>query len=628
MTGITRTFDAAFYTGTASADAGAGTKYDVVLGGRPYMIDWQPPDSGMAFRHKTMPLLQRYYLTAESGNIGEQTLNPEDYWRRSSDDWSSGAGQKYNDRQNSNRGQYRTSSGIDPWTIGEIGLLPDTQRLLASVNNVRIVNAGPAGTSRLYILDGDTLKYATDLTGTTTTVTATGGDVALSGAVSVASDGFTVYVADGTRVHYTTFSSSNYQKYHTADHIRTLVRTVKGRVFTAAANVLYTNAGAAGSAVETALLTHPNPDFTWVDVVGGPAAIYFAGHSGDQSFVYSTQVVSDGTNLSVPAVAAELPKGELVLSLGEYLGVLLIGTTAGVRTAIIDSSGNLNLQALLPLDGSTQLAFEGQDRFVWCGGLAGLNRIDLSVFNGNVPAYAPDLVAANPTPAANVVQSIVSFGYGPSSVRVFSINGGGVWYQTGDLVASGTINQGWWNYALPDKKQAVKLSLQYLGGGGTITVATAADFSSTYMQAGGVITTVATDVATNAVLPTGNTEGVLHEAQLTLTRDLSDHTSGPTITRFTLMSNPQPQRRVTIMLPLLLHHELSSRSQDTLTIDPAFERAQLDAWCQSNQIISYQDAASTFAVTIDDYDWLAYGEVDPQLRALEGTIGLLLKVIG
>jgi len=623
-TGITRPFDQAFYGGhSPSSSGGTSThNFDVYLAGRGYMIDWEPPSGDMTFSFKTLPLLQRYYLTQQEGNIGEQSLNPEDFWRRSSDDWHFGSGQKYNDRSLSQRGQYRASSGIDPWDIGEITLLPDTTQLRSSSNVMAAVNAG---SGFWYLLDGDSLFYATDLSGGFTEVTASGGDSGILTAESISTDGDLILVADATRVHFTNRADATYSAYHASDEPADLVRIVKGRVFTTNGPVLSYSTGTAGSAVSNPFLTRPS-GFSWVDIAGGPAAIYFAGYSGDKSVIYSTQVVSDGTNLAVPAVAAELPDGEIVRALSSYLGVLLIGTDKGARIATMDASGNLTLGGLIPTANGVY-AFEPQDRFVWFGGGdaddsdngCDLYRMDLSLFNGSVPAYASDL--RNGT-VAGVVTSILTFG----NKRVYVKDGQGVYAEDpdGNLVAEGTMFQGWWNYNLPDHKQAVKLSTQYTGNGGRITFATASDFVTLYEQAGAVISS--SDNAESTVLPVRNTEGVVHEVKVTLERSTIDTTSGPVVTRYTLMSNPQPQRRVEIMVPLQLHSEVQTHGGDTVAVNPGLERALIDGYCQAGEIISYQDPSGTYSVTVDDYDWIGYQPTGAS-RSLDGTLGVRLKVV-
>jgi hypothetical protein len=60
--------------------------------------------------------------------------------------------------------------------------------------------------------------------------------------------------------------------------------------------------------------------------------------------------------------------------------------------------------------------------------------------------------------------------------------------------------------------------------------------------------------------------------------------------------------------------------------NPSTERAAIDSWCQSGQIISYQYGTETYSVTVDDYDWLAYQPTGPG-RVIDGTLGVVLKVI-
>lgn len=616
MTGITRPFDAGFFTGTSSGAAQAGTVYDVALGGRGYMIDLLPEGGGNGYEIKSLPLLQRYFLTQDTGNIGEQSLNPEDYWRRSSDDWENGAGQRNNDHQTSIRTQFHASKGIDCWTPGQITLLKDTSHLLTSSNtNLALTIAG----TYLYTLDGNALKYtqATSFTAVTGT--------ALSSPVSIASDGFTVWVIDGTDTYYTTRGGATYATWFSAPRTGSLVRTAKGRLFVANANVIYTSSGSPGSATSTALYTHPNSDFRWVDVSEGPTAIYFAGFSGDKSIIYQTAVVSDGTNLTIPTAAAELPSGEIVRSIQGYLGVLMIGTDLGVRVAAIDSQGNLTVGDLIRTNTSVR-CFEPQESFVWFGWTnydgtsTGLGRVDLGTFNNSTPAYASDLMAT----AQGIVSSVVTFG----TARTYAVQESGIWTEHAtNRVATGNITSGSLNYALPDPKIAVKFDIQYTMGAGTITASLATDNVPTFTQMGAPITTLQTEGG-NTVLPAGLVTARTFEVKLTFARSGTDATEAPVVDRWTLLVNPAPERRVEIDVALMLHKEVQLRNRQTQNYDPLFERNQITAWLQSNQVITFQDAETSYAVTVKDIDWKAYANVDAKVRTWDGTMIVSLMEIG
>ena len=225
LLGITRPYDASYFNGMSSGHAGAGTSFDISLGGRPYMLDLIPESEGggQGYQQKSLPLLQRYFLTQDTGNIGEQSLNPLDYWRRSADSWQNGAGQLFNDRDTSVRTQFHASKGMDCWTPGQITLLNDTTQVTTSANdNLELVVAG----TELYMLDGTALSSAPDgvtftpLTGTT-----------LSSPTSIASDGYTIWVVDATDTYYATRGAGSYTTWFGSPLPGSLVRIVKGRLF-------------------------------------------------------------------------------------------------------------------------------------------------------------------------------------------------------------------------------------------------------------------------------------------------------------------------------------------------------------------------------------------------------------
>lgn len=614
FTGITRPFDAGFFSGpaTSAVSIAVGTTYDVALGGRGYILDLLVEGGSNGYTMKSMPLLQRYYLTQTQGSLGEQSLNPEDYWRRSVDSWQNGAGQLFNDHDTSTRDQFRTSKGIDPWTPGRLTLLHDTTQIAASSNtNLALAVAGDF----LYMLDGTAWNSSPD--GTSFAALA---GTALTGATTLSSDGFTVWTVDSTDTYYTERGTGTYQTWFAAPRPGTLARSVKGRLFVCDDNIVYTSTGAAGAATSTAFFTHPNPDWTWVDVAEGPTAIYFAGFSGDKSIIYQTQIASDGTDLVIPSASAILPSGEIVRSIQGYLGVMLIGTDKGVRVAAIDSQGNLTVGDLIKTDSSVE-CFETQEQFAWFGwpnyeGTSGLGRVNLGVFNSSAPAYATDLMAGDTGP----VSSIETY----ATLIYFTVQGSGLWAEVSNqFVASGSIKSGGLNYSLPDVKIAVKFDISYFAGAGTITASLSAD-NQPFVQMGAV-TTIATKGG-NSVIPSGLVEGRTHEVQLVLARD-ADPTQAPIIDRWTLLSNPAPERRVQFIVALLLHERIELRNKQTTTINPLFERNQINAWMQSNEVITFQDAEASYAVTVDDFEWRSNNNVNAHNRIWDGTDIVTLKVI-
>lgn len=610
-------FNGSYYTGAAIVTSAGRTKYDVVLAGRGYLIDSNPNDP---FRFESIPLLKRYYLQ-NAALIGETQLNPDDYWRRSFESWHSGGGQAYADNdQASIRTRFNTSKGIDPWTPAKLTLLNGTARRVTSTNtNLAIVVAG----SDAYLLDGNSLKFTADLTATPslTTVTADGTTAALSAPTSVTSDGYTVWVADGNRVNSTIRGSANFGKYHTSDHVATLVRTTKGRLFTANGKTLYTHSGVAGLATAASYFAHPNVDWNWVDITGGPAAIYFAGYSGDKSQIYRATIKADGTALDVPVSSATLPTGEIVRSLTNYLGLLFIGTDKGVRMAAMASDGSLELGDLIstpPVYG-----FTTSDRFVWFGWTnydtvsTGLGRMDLRTFNGTAPAYATDLMATN----QGTVISVATF----QGNRVFAVSGKGFWAETPSTkVASGTLTSGSILYAMSSPKHAIKTETQTAAGVGSYTVGIAAD-GATAVQMGG--TQVTGTVGDSALLPVSATQlGRAFELTLTLNAK-ADLTQGPVFTRMTLLSDPIPERRFTITVPLVFRTNVTLRNQQRQTYNPPFERSVIVALYDTRQIVPLQDGDVTYPVVVDDFKWMPDSHLDQQVDRWDGVMNVTLKAM-
>jgi hypothetical protein len=589
-----------YYSSVSTASAEVPARWHVGLAGVGYMLDLQLVEmitrSADAFQHTSIPLIRQQ--ADASNQPGEQSINPEDLWRRSAEEWHAGAGQNYYDRSFSTVGRYRASQGIDPSVFGQISLLPATGLVLDSANtNLKLAVAG----TYLYVIDGPSLKYTPTLAFPSTWTTVTG----YTAPVSLCSDGHRVYFTSATDVFMTTKGTATAAVFHSGPlAAQTLARYVKGRLLTAGGPALYDN-GASGSAAPAALYTHPNSDWTWTDISEGPNAIYLAGFSGDKSLIYQTAVKPDGTALDIPQVAGELPDGEIVRSVQGYLGFLMIGSDKGVRFANVSTTGALStIGDLIPTDDPVK-GFEPQDRFVWyCGttngGGSSLGRVNLEFLNGSAPSYWNDLaVAGAHVPATSVVTY--------SGKRVFSTLQG-VYAETSSKVSGGSLTSGYIGYNLPDDKTALQIITRHAGGAGSYTVSLAVDDSPT-APLGPPIQTAASN-ASGSILAT-NLKGALFEVTLTLMRDLSDPTSGPVLRRWTLRSSPAAQRRRTIVVPLLLHQTIDDLTGHTQYFDPLASVADIAALADSGQVVTYQEMSRAYQVIVMDYHWVPH-QMDPK----------------
>jgi hypothetical protein len=177
---------------------------------------------------------------------------------------------------------------------------------------------------------------------------------------------------------------------------------VKDRIVACINNKVYEIPSTA-TTLPTAVYTNPNANYVYSSITASGPAIYTSGNSGIYSTIQMYKLVT--TTGSMPSltqaiVAAELPPGETVYKIYYYLGYMIIGTSKGVRVAMVnDQDGSLSYGPLVFESSQPVYDICARDRFVWCasgiGSLdAGLTRIDLGQVIENEPlrfAYANDL---------------------------------------------------------------------------------------------------------------------------------------------------------------------------------------------------------------------------------------------
>jgi hypothetical protein len=599
--GLDAGLEAPFYTGQASAPSSlVPAAYPVALAGHPYVIDL---DSDR-FRHLSVPILRQQ--ADQSASPSETSITPEDLWRRSIDTWHKGAGQTHYDRPDSDSARFRSSKGVDIWTKWQLSLLPATDQKRSSANtNLKLQPAG----SFLYLVDGTSVYSTQDVTVDSPTWTALTGTLGANGR-DIASDGYYVWVTDGSDVYrFTRGASALGSAYNTLNC--TVLGWVKGRLMAANAHEIFNITSAT---VPPALFSHNNTDFAWVGFAEGTGHIYAAGYSGDKSLIYRTAVKQDGSSLDTPVVAGELPDGEIVRSIGSYLGFVLLGTDKGVRFATPDANGDLTIGALLSTS-SAVACFEGQDRFVWFGWTnydatsTGLGRLDLTVFgdpDALAPAYASDLMATT----QGAVESVVTF----QSRRVFCVDGVGVFGEETTKVASGTIDVGHISYGLPSaEKVALFLAVDHNGTG---------QHSAHVSVDGGAFTAVGTHTTSTDKFPVGERRGRRFEHRLTLTTVAG---ASPTIYGATLEAYPAVDTVDIIIVPLLLHHTIRWEGQEH-PLDPGDEVAFLKSLRDSQDVVTWQEFNTSYTVVLTDYEWIPFDHTTGK-ECWDGTFVAQLKVI-
>jgi len=199
--------------------------------------------------------------------------------------------------------------------------------------------------------------------------------------------------------------------------------------------------------------------FNWTAIADGPSGIYFSGNSGDKSSImFSTIRATQFNNIpqiQPPYTVAELPPGEIVLSLASYLSVyLIVGTSKGVRVAIITGDGSLVLGPLLfTADKPVQsLAVSGE--FCYAGGAesveangtkrTGIYKINLSksvednslIFAYQKSYYADGIVSST-TNNITAIARVESFNF-----TIFAASGSGIYQEIPAVVDNGWLETG------------------------------------------------------------------------------------------------------------------------------------------------------------------------------------------
>jgi hypothetical protein len=276
--------------------------FPVAIDGRPFLIDQKANTFTRGFEPRVRDSVD------QSTTPGEAAINPQGLWRRGESSWHLGAGQKYADTADAQDYRFYTSQGVDPWTKGQLTLLKGVAESYDSANT----NLPMAVTdTRVYVVDGQTLKYSTDpFASSPTWTTATAGLPTGHTPRDITSDGKNVYLTyPGTN------SSHGLWKYSSADvasnvaygHELGYIDFVKGYFivtgYGANGNDLYYSPAGNVGADD---YEHPIAGWQWIGASSGPNAIYIAGFIGDRGAVYKLTISTAGV-LQTPVVALDLP---------------------------------------------------------------------------------------------------------------------------------------------------------------------------------------------------------------------------------------------------------------------------------------------------------------------------------
>jgi hypothetical protein len=585
------TVPAPFSTGVPFSPGGAGSdlvpsNFPVSIGGHPYMVDWP--------RYERQTVESQRPAFDNQAEPGEQTLNPQNAWRRSQSRFDLGAGQLFFDDQqadnfltsrvgnlSSTSLRYYASKGIDPWEDSGIRLLPAVASFGAfTETNLQMLVIG----NYLYVIAGDVIGWYNATTGALIDSETLPADP-----ISVTTDGTNIYLAygPGTDADYFVINSPTNNAFGTLEP--SLLRYSNGRMIAVEAGDLweYDNLGAH---VGTVLVS---PDFggTWVDVVGTPVGIFAALNVGDyRGELYMVTVDPDTGGLLPGRFAGRLPNGETFNSLYFYGSVIIAGTSLGIRVFELtgQDQNSTVMNPLVEIPGGVT-AMAGVGEFVWFGwtnydststGLGRMNVARTTDPDAVVPPYASDLMAT-------AQGEITSVAISPSDGRaLFAVSNVGFFGAAldGELVASGTFDSGWVRYGSLIEKAYSGVELVHDPLNGTVEVAL-------------------TNMAENATdLGVSDTEGTTFSevfstqvraravrVRLTLNRHATTDTLGPVVRNWTLLAFPAPARSDEIILPIVMRELVKDLQNGDYFQDLVSEHEFLDGLARSGQFVTYRE---------------------------------------
>jgi hypothetical protein len=602
MAEITDTFSEPFFGSAGSPGLSSQFGANVVgVAGRPYLID----STNGRYNRRSLAVVQQRN-TSDQRDI---LLLPQDIWRQSVESWHYGAGQDNQDRNESFPYRFKDSFGVDPWTRYEMTLLPATEQLGGAsatyTGNVWLT----LHESELIVVNDDSLYFYDTLSASAVAVSTVVPDAG-NEIIDIADDG-----------HVITTLHANGDIWKTVAGVgSTLHKNLPGSVSIEWEKdylILCQNnqlKDATDSSSPHLIYTHPDTAYRWVSFASGRSAIYALGGIGDRWNVHRMTIQEDGSDFQTAIVAATLPDGEIGYSIDEYLGFIFIGTNKGVRMASQESDGSLTLGPIIPTTQPVR-CFEGQDRFVWygisemdpkftaidnevipAGPVCGLGRLDLQTFTVTAltPAYANDLFTANES--NKNVQSVLTY----QGKRVFSVTGGGVYFESDNKVPSGWLEQGKMSFSVEDNKAALYQQAKWIPGcAGRLFLDIAFD-ANAYGRYARLQITSSNNRSDNLSLQ--GTQFSLLDLRFVMNRCPINNTIAPRITRWEFRSSPIKGKASRWEVPIMNYEELEINGVK-YTRDVTSELDFLMNLVESGTVFTYQESGRQYQVHARDFVW-------------------------
>jgi len=415
-----------------------------------------------------------------------------------------------------------------------------------------------------------------------------------------------------------------------------IMEFVKDRIVLCVNNRVYELSTSATS-LPSPIYTNPNTNYHYTSIAASGPAIYTAGHSGIYSTIQKYTLSTAGVmpTLTSAVVAAELPAGEIIEKVYYYLGYMMIGTSKGVRAAVVsDQDGSINYGPLIIETSQPCYDFAARDRFIWCasgiGTLdAGLYRIDLG--NEIEPlrfAYAKDLQV---TQSAEHYTTGVAF-LGTTNRLAFctayETTDGAIYLESASTLAStGFITTGYIRYGTLEPKNFKRL----LGRGdftyGSMVLETVDKDGTEYDH-------ISYDATISPVEVTTSTPATAQEYvayKFVLSRDTTDTTKGPIFKGYQAKATIATPRQRVMRFPVYCFDVETDRYNTMIGYEGrAAERIRLlEQIEESGDVLTWQDltTAESRQAIIEQVTFTRMTPPDKRFDGFGGVIEITIRTV-
>jgi hypothetical protein len=409
---------------------------------------------------------------------------------------------------------------------------------------------------------------------------------------------------------------------------RTVMEWVKGRIVAAVNNKVY-ELTPSSSSLPAPIFAHLNTSYTFTSIAESGAAIYVAGYAGTQSSIYKFTLSDAGaiTSLTSAVVSAQMPDGELIYAIKQYLGYMLIGTSKGIRVATISpDDGSIAYGPLIAETEQPVYDFTFRDRFAWAtaevNGKGGLIRIDLSEQISPLRfAYAHDIFK-------NVAKNCKAVAFlGTSDRKIFALDTDYNYIEAATrLAATGYLRTGFIRYATLENKY-----FKFLKVRGALNTTTTIDVNSITGAEVDTLLYNVTDENLNEDLgvarPTGGQEFLAFK--FTLKRDTANTANGAVMTGYQVKALPAIFKQRLIQYPLFCYDVEMDKYNNLVGSedDRAFDRiVALEELEKNGNIVVIQDFRTdeTFSALIEE---IRFFSATPPSERFNGFGGKLLLTV-